>query len=145
MQIFGGYGEEQDSMLPIIEKMNANIHVHEPTSDIMNQYKKNSILVMTSVYEPFGLVLPEAMSCGLPVVTFDCPYGPSNIITDGKDGFLIRNFDIQFFAEKVCLLMNNPDLRKKMGKAGIVSSRRYEAKLIMPQWKELFEQLSNMK
>lgn len=145
LQIIGGYGEEQDSMLPIIEKMNANIHVHEPTSDIMNQYKKNSILVMTSVYEPFGLVLPEAMSCGLPVVTFDCPYGPSNIITDGKDGFLIRNFDIQFFAEKVCLLMNNPDLRKKMGKAGIVSSRRYEAKLIMPQWKELFEQLSNMK
>ena len=96
---------------------------------------------MTSAYEPFGLVLPEAMSCGIPVVAFDCPYGPSDIITDGKDGFLIRNFDIQLFAEKVCLLMDKPDLRKKMGKAGAASSRRYEAKLIMPQWKVLFEKI----
>lgn len=141
LQIYGGYGEEQDSLLPVIEKMNANIHVYEPTSDIMEKYKKSSILVMTSAYEPFGLVLPEAMSCGIPVVAFDCPYGPSDIITDGKDGFLIRNFDIQLFAEKVCLLMDKPDLRKKMGKAGAASSRRYEAKLIMPQWKVLFEKI----
>jgi glycosyltransferase involved in cell wall biosynthesis len=142
LQIFGGYGEEQDSLLPIIKEMNANIFVHEPTSDIMNKYKESSILVLTSIYEPFGLVLPEAMSCGIPVVAFDCPYGPSDILTDGRDGFVIKDNDIQFFAEKVCLLMDNPDLRIRMGKAGIVSSRRYEAKLIMPQWKELFEQLS---
>ena len=141
LQIYGGYGEEQNSLLPIIENMNANIHVHEPTSDIMKKYKESSILVMTSAYEPFGLVLPEAMSCGIPVVAFDCPYGPSDIITDGKDGFLIRNNDIHDFAEKVCLLMDKPDLRKKMGKAGIVSSRRYEAKLIMPQWVQLFQSL----
>lgn len=145
LQIFGGYGEEQDALLPIIEKMNANIRVNEPTSDIMKKYNESSILVMTSAYEPFGLVLPEAMSCGIPVVAFDCPYGPSDIITDGKDGFLISNYDIQFFAERVCLLMDNPDLRKRMGEAGIVSSRRYEAKLIMPQWKELFEQLTQKK
>ena len=142
LHIYGGYGEEQDSLLPIIKEMNANIFVHEPTSDIMNKYKESSILVLTSVYEPFGLVLPEAMSCGIPVVAFDCPYGPSDIITDGSDGFVIKNHDIQSFAEKVCLLMDNPDLRKEMGQAGIVSSRRYEAKLIMPQWKELFEQLT---
>ena len=143
LQIYGGHGEEQDSLLPVIENMDANIQVHEPTSDIMNQYKENSILVLTSAYEPFGLVLPEAMSCGIPVVAFDCPYGPSDIITDGEDGFIIPNRDIQLFAEKVCLLMDNLDLRKNMGKAGIASSRRYEAKLIMPQWKELFEQLTS--
>ncbi len=145
LQIYGGFGEEQEVLLPVIDQMNANIYVHEPTSDIMNKYKESSLLVMTSVYEPFGLVLPEAMSCGIPVVAFDCPYGPSDIITDGKDGFLVKNYDIQFFAEKVCLLMDNLDLRIKMGKAGIVSSRRYEAKLIMPQWKELFEQLTIIK
>lgn len=144
LQIFGGYGEEQDSLLPVIEQMNANIHVHEPNSDIMNKYKDSSILVLTSVYEPFGLVIPEAMSCGIPVVAFDCPYGPSDIITDGEDGFIIPNHATQLFAEKVCLLMDNPDLRKKMGKAGIASSRRYEAKLIMPQWKELFVKLTNI-
>lgn len=145
LQIYGGYGEEQNTLLPVIEKLNANIHVHEPTQTIMEEYKENSILVMTSAYEPFGLVLPEAMSCGVPVVAFDCPYGPSDIITDGEDGFIIPNRDIQLFADKVCLLMDNPDLRRKMGKTGIASSRRYEAKLIMPQWKELFEQLTNKK
>ena len=145
LQIYGGFGEEQDFLLPVIEQMNANIFVHEPTSDILNKYKENSIFVLTSVFEPFGLVMPEAMSCGIPVVAFDCPYGPSDIITDGVDGFIIPNHATQLFAEKVCMLMDNPDLRKKMGKAGIVSSRRYEAKSIMPQWKELFEQLTNMK
>jgi glycosyltransferase involved in cell wall biosynthesis len=145
LQIYGGHGEEQDFLLPVIENVNANIQVQEPTSDIMNKYKDNSLLVMTSAYEPFGLVLPEAMSCGIPVVAFDCPYGPSDIITDGEDGFLIPNRDIQLFAEKVCLLMDSPDLRKKMGKAGIASSQRYEAKLIMPQWKELFEKLTSKK
>ena len=145
LQIYGGFGEEQDFLLPVIEQMNANIFVHEPTSDILNKYKENSIFVLTSVFEPFGLVMPEAMSCGIPVVAFDCPYGPSDIITDGVDGFIIPNHATQLFAEKVCMLMDNPDLRKKMGKAGIVSSRKYEAKSIMPQWKELFEQLTNMK
>lgn len=144
LQIYGGYGEEQDSLLPVIEHMNANIHVHEPISDIMNKYKDSSILVLTSVYEPFGLVMPEAMSCGIPVVAFDCPYGPSDIITDGEDGFIIPNHATQLFAEKVCLLMDNPDLRKKMGKAGVASSRKYDAKLIMPLWKELFEQLTKI-
>lgn len=141
LQIYGGYGEDQETLLPLIKQMNSDIHVHEATPEIMKKYKENSILVMTSVYEPFGLVLPEAMSCGLPVVSFDCPYGPSEIITDGKDGFLIKNHDIQSFADKVCMLMDNVDMRKEMGKAGIISSKRYDARLIMPQWKQLFEQL----
>ena len=96
---------------------------------------------MTSRYEPFGLVLPEAMSCGLPVIAFNCPYGPADIITDGQDGFLVKNRDINAFAEKVCLLIENPELRKTMGQAGIYSSKRYDVSSIMPMWKELFKQL----
>jgi len=143
LHIFAGYGNEENIWRPIIEQMNANISVCPPTPNIIEEYLKSSILVLTSVIEPFGLVLPEAMSCGIPVVAFDCPYGPSDIITDGEDGFLIPNRDIQLFADKVCLLMDNPDLRQRMGKMGIVSSRRYEAKVIVPLWKELFEQLTN--
>ena len=99
--------------------------------------------MLTSRYEPFGLVLPEAMSCGLPVVAFDCPYGPADIITDGKDGFLIKDRNISEFAEKVCMLMDNSELRKTMGLVGIQSSQRYDASLIMPKWKDLFEQLTS--
>ena len=63
------------------------LFVHSPTANIMAEYMNSSMLLMTSIYESFGLVLPEAMSCGLPVVAFDCPYGPSDIITHGLDGF----------------------------------------------------------
>ena len=124
-----------------VDALNINIEIHKPTAQIMNVYRNSSIFVLTSLYEPFGLVIPEAMSCGLPVVTFDCPYGPADIITDGVDGFLIRHRSIEDFAEKVCLLMENPELRVKMGKAGIVSSMRYDASKIMPLWKGLFAQL----
>ena len=81
------------------------------------------------------------MSCGLPVVAFDCPYGPNDIIRDGVDGFIVSNRDIDLFAEKVCLLMENYDLRVKMGKEGIKSSFRFEEKNIMPLWINLFQSL----
>ncbi len=141
LNIYGGYGDEQTALRTEIIQTDANIHVHEPTSDMIEKYKRSSILLMTSLYEPFGLVLPEAMSCGLPVIAFDCPYGPADIITDGVDGFLVRDRNIEVFADKVCLLMENQDLRVKMGKAGIISSRRYDSRLIMPVWKQLFERI----
>lgn len=143
LHIYGGHGDEQDALLTEIKKMDANIHVHEHTSDMIEKYKENSVLLMTSLYEPFGLVLPEAMSCGLPVVSFDCPFGPSDIIVDGVDGFLIKAGNMNEFVEKVCLLMEDLNLRVKMGKAGVKSSERYDVKCIMPQWNQLFYQLLN--
>lgn len=145
LQIYGGYGSQQDQLLPEIKRMDANIIVNDPTPNIFEKYRENSILLLTSIYEPFGLVLPEAMSCGLPVVAFDCPYGPADIITDGVDGFLIKNMDVNLFAEKVSLLMDNLKLRQTMGQAGIISSQRYSAERIMPEWKHLFEQMLGKK
>ena len=140
LHIFGNRGDETESIFHAVEGIDANISIHEPTSLIFDKYIESSMLLLTSLYEPFGLVLPEAMSCGLPVVAFDCPYGPADIITHGVDGFLVRNRNINEFVEKVCLLIDNQELRIKMGKAGIVSSQRYAAHLIMPLWKQLFEQ-----
>ena len=122
--------------------MGANVVMHQPTTSIDEKYLKSSMLLMTSRFEPFGLVLPEAMSYGLPVIAFDCPYGPADIISEGKDGFLIKNRDINDYVEKVCLLMENEDLRIKMGQAGILSSQRFKVNNIMPQWIQLFNQLS---
>lgn len=141
LHIYGEYGGEQDSIFAKIKQMDANIHVHEATSNLMEKYRENSILLMTSSYEPFGLVLPEAMSCGLPVVAFDCPYGPADIITDGSDGFLISMNKRDDFANRVCHLMDYFDLRIKMGKSGIESSKRYAECCIMPLWEHLFGRL----
>ena len=136
------YGEGADlkENIGLIPK-GKNVYPHGQTLDILDKYKESSILVLTSVYEPFGLVMPEAMSCGIPVVAFDCPYGPSEIITDGTDGFLINCYDVEAFADKLCLLMENDALRKKMGQNAILSSQRFTKDKIIPQWISLFESL----
>lgn len=128
------YGNGQMDSIPDIK-----LFVHPPTENIMEEYINSSMLLMTSLYEPFGLVIPEAMSCGLPVVAFDCPYGPADIITNGKDGYVIYHRDIECFANQVCELIENGQLRQQMGKAGIQSVQRYSAERIMPMWKELFD------
>lgn len=117
------------------------VGAHKPVANIMEVFCNCSMLVLTSLFEPFGLVMPEAMSCGLPVVAFDCPYGPADIITDGVDGFLVKNRDVNEFADRVCQLIEDKELRMRMGLAAIKSSQRYRTDLIMPKWKELFEGL----
>ena len=137
------YGDGDVDEIPFSEehRENNNIHVHQPDPDIFSRYLESSIFVLTSIYEPFGLVMPEAMSCGLPVVAFDCPSGPAQIISDGVDGFLIKNRDINLFAKRLFQLIDSPQLRLTMGKAAISSSQRYSAERIMPQWISLFNEL----
>ena len=131
------YKQESDAL-------NINIEIHKPTAQIMDVYRSSSVFVMTSLYEPFGLVIPEAMSCGLPVVSYDSPYGPASIISDGKDGYVIPMHDIQAFANRLCQLMGDEELRKEMGKRAIVSSQRFSSDKIMPMWKELLEKLTSL-
>ena len=137
-----GEGEQLQEIENIVNSLNVNIHIHQPTDRIFDAYRESSILVSTSLFEPFGLVIPEAMSCGLPVVAYNCPFGPSSILSDGNNGFLIQNNDQQAFVDRLCQLMSDGTLRRQMGRAAIISSRRFEAKQIMPQWKMLFEQTS---
>ena len=124
-----------------MQKNENGVIIHPPTAEIIDVYQQHAMLLLTSRYEPFGMVLPEAMSCGLPVVAFDCPYGPADIIKDGVDGFLIKNRSITDFADRICQLIENKNLRIQMGKAAALSARRYSANEIMPRWKDLFERI----
>ena len=137
-----GEGEQWQKYAELVKNAAINMHVYPPSPGIFDHYRESSMLLMTSLYEPFGLVLPEAMSCGLPVVAFNCPYGPADIITDGKDGFLIEGRDINAYADKVCLLIENVELRQKMGQSAIISAKRYDKSCIMHRWETLFEELS---
>ena len=89
------------------------------------------------------MVIGEAMSCGLPVVAFNCPFGPGEQIVNGENGFLVENRDIFIFADRVCQLIEDIELRKKMGRTGVTYVQRYRPEIIMPMWKELFEHLSS--
>ena len=137
------YGEgEMASEIGLMASKSKNVYVHKPVAQIFDCYCQSTILMSTSLFEPFGLVLVEAMSCGLPVVSYDCPYGPSAIVTDGVDGFLVPSDNIQYYADKICMLMDNYLLREEMGQAAFTSSKRFDAEHIMPQWTALFDELS---
>lgn len=133
-----GEGAQRDYYEKVIHELNITIKIFPPTSDIFDKYLESSMLLMTSRYEPFGLVLPEAMSCGLPVVAFNCPYGPADIIINGTDGMLIDNRDIRIYADSVCKLVENDQMRKLYGFNSVKSVLRFKVEQIMPMWNSLF-------
>ena len=116
-------------------------HLNSSLVDVESEYLRSSILVQPSRAEGFGLVLVEAMACGLPVVAFDCENGPRSLITDGEDGFLIPPYDVELFADRLMLLMDDERLRAEMGEKGLLKSQQYHISQIASQWEQLFNEL----
>jgi len=125
------------------------LDIHHNTSDIVGAYAKASISVLTSKAEGFSLTTLEAQQMGLPVVAFDCPYGPSDIVIDGETGYLIpltvngseQEAD-KMFVEKLTYLMDHPEVRQKMGTAAQKASQRFNKERIMNQWLKLFAEIA---
>lgn len=111
------------------------------TPDIDEKYCESSIFALSSRYEGFGMVIIEAMACGIPPVSFACPCGPRDIIDDGKNGLLVENGNIEMLAGKICYLIENDEIRRKMGQQARIDVERFKIEQIARQWKELFESL----
>lgn len=143
LDIFG-QGEWRDMLQArIAEKGLADsTAVNAPTGDIAAEYAGSSILAMTSNYEGFPMVMIEAMSAGLPAVTFGYKCGPRDIITDGTDGVIVPNGDIRGFADALLRLMADGALRRRMGRAATAVTDRYSEESVMRQWTALFESLT---
>jgi len=141
LHIFGD--EDRSPYIKISEllKIRDSVFLHPSTTDIAKEFSKSSIYVLSSRYEGFGLVLAEAMSCGLPCISFDCPYGPREIINDGEDGLLARYKDIKDLANKISKLMSDSCLRYNLGKQALKNIMRYEPQTIMNRWINLFDTL----
>lgn len=119
------------------------VNIFPPVKNIRDKYKNSSILLMTSTYEGWGLVLSEAMSCGLPVVAYACKCGPKDIITDNVDGYCIPNGNKDLFVAKTKCLIDNLSLRRTFGFAARRNIERYRIETVMAQWVELFNNLTN--
>jgi glycosyltransferase involved in cell wall biosynthesis len=119
--------------------------MHEPTDDIMNKYLSSSIYVLSSKYEGFPMVLLEAMACGVPCVSFDCPYGPRNIINNGVDGILVEYLNSTKLAESICMMIEDEKRRKLIGANARKNVIKFSQENIMKQWVILFETLEKSK
>ena len=138
LYIFGN--ENRKPFQRIVDKYDMNHHVHlmPATPEIVEEFSKSSIFVLSSRFEGFGLVLAEAMSCGLPCISFDCPYGPRDIITDEEDGILVENGNIDALTKAIERLMSDEGLRRSMGEKAINNVARFNRDIIMNQWNQLF-------
>lgn len=119
--------------------------LEEPVSNIEEKMQESSILVCSSRFEGWGMILVEAMACGVPVVSFACPCGPRDIISDGVDGLLVEKENIDELAEKICYLIEHEDERKRMGQEAAKSVQRYRMDAVGNQWHNLFEKLMKEK
>ena len=116
-------------------------HLYPPTSHIQDEYTKSSVFVVSSRFEGLSMALLEAVSCGLPVVSFTCPCGPRDVITDGIDGILVPNGRIDLLSEALVSILSSPDRVREMGKKAQQKSESFMIENLALQWKQLFDSL----
>lgn len=140
LNIFGE-GDERESLQKQIDKNKLNNHVFlcGSTNDIVEKYVESSIFVLSSRDEAFGLVITEAEACGLPIVTFDCPSAPKELVADGENGYVVSLGNIEAMATKINTLIENEQLRKEMGKKSLELAEKFDIKNITKEWITLYK------
>ncbi|MEW1717984.1 glycosyltransferase family 4 protein [Streptomyces sp. NPDC093109] len=138
-----GRGEERDRLRRLIEERGLHGHVFlmGAATPMEAEWVKGSICAVTSDFEPFGMTIVEAMRCGLPVVSTDCPYGPKEIIADGADGRLVPVNDRAALSAALLDLVRDDETRRRMGRAALENSRRFAPGPVVARAERLFEEL----
>jgi glycosyltransferase involved in cell wall biosynthesis len=131
LRIFGSgdtTGNEKQALSALIRELglSRNVFLMGKVSPLEPEWVQGSIAVSTSDRESFGMTIVEAMRCGLPVVSTDCPAGPREIIEDGVDGRLIRPGDVDGIAAALLELIGDDKLRRRMGEAASRNSARFD-------------------
>lgn len=143
LDIFG-QGEWQERLQGMIDEagLNHNTKINQPTNLIAKEYAGSSVLVMSSHYEGFPMVMIEAMAAGLPVVTFDYKCGPRDIIRDGVNGLMVPNGDIDALAAAMKRVMGDEAFRRQMSLHAREVVNTYSEQSVMRKWVTLFEELA---
>jgi glycosyltransferase involved in cell wall biosynthesis len=142
LRIFGAGILEDDLRRRIADHgLERQVRLMGYTKNLAAEMAAASMYVMTSRNEGFPMVLLEAMKCGLPVVSYDLPNGPRDLVTQGVDGYVVANRDADAFASRVLELIEDEPLRKRMGAAAVEKAAGYSIDRIAVRWEEVFEEL----
>jgi glycosyltransferase involved in cell wall biosynthesis len=142
LDIFGD--GDRSSLEQLIDRLGIDRNrcsLHGRTADVEMEYVNSSLFVCSSRFEGFGMVIVEAMACGLPVVSFDCPWGPSSIISNGEDGVLVENANIDALAANMIRVIHSGYGMQELAGKAILKSNKYRLETITTKWKSLFESL----
>ncbi|MET7620234.1 glycosyltransferase family 4 protein [Streptomyces sp. NPDC005408] len=147
LRIYGGgdaTGNERNALLALVEERQLHNHVFlmGPANPLEPEWVKGSIAAVTSSLESFGMTIVEAMRCGVPVVSTDCPHGPGEIIEDGVDGRLVPVGDVDAIADALLGLIEDDELRRRTGQAALAASARFDPERIAERHEALFTELA---
>jgi glycosyltransferase involved in cell wall biosynthesis len=136
-------GNERNVLRALIDERGLHNHVllMGPANPLEPEWVKGSIAAVTSSLESFGMTIVEAMRCGLPVVSTDCPHGPTEIIDDGVDGSLVPSGDVDAIAAALLRLVNDDALRQRMGQAAVRDAARFDPSRVAGRYESLFADL----
>ena len=117
--------------------------LHPADDDIRQRYAESGLFVLSSRFEGFGMVVIEAMACGLPVVSFDCPTGPAELIEDGRSGLLAADGDVEALASTICRAIDDPLWRQQASAHALRRADAFSVERTMQRWSDLFASLTS--
>ncbi|WP_306319383.1 MULTISPECIES: glycosyltransferase family 4 protein [unclassified Streptomyces] len=143
LRIYGG-GKQKDKLRTLIDELGLYNHVYlmGPAHPIEPEWAKGSLAAVTSTYESFGMTIVEAMRCGLPVVSTDCPHGPGEIIANGVDGRLVEVGSVDAISGGLLELINDDGLRQEMSAHALSRSERFDPARIAERYESMFGSLT---
>lgn len=138
-----GDGEDRVGLQTQIDRLGLadKVVLGRAETDMKLVYASASIMALSSRYEGLPMVLLEAQAAGLPIVSYECKCGPKDVITDGGDGYLVEEGNVAQLAEKLLELINDEELRRRMGAEAYRNSVRFSEERVMAQWVELFNEV----
>ncbi|MBP5867798.1 MULTISPECIES: glycosyltransferase family 4 protein [Streptomyces] len=140
-----GRGPQKENLREQIDRLGLHdrVFLMGAVSPIETEWAKGAVAAVSSDMESFGMTIVEAMHCGVPVVATDCPHGPGEIITDGRDGILVPlDGDVDAYADALNRVVGDETLRERLGKEALTKAETYAPAAVARRYEDLFEELT---